>query len=174
MLNPIEKAVRTNRWKTARRLIRTALRKKPRDHWLITRLALMYYEEHAYSRALQYDKQAIELAPECPLVLWDYAGTLQMLGRHHDALRMYRRIIKRGLDSLAHGPCGEGPARARALLADCFYRQALSFDKLRQLQRAIDAIQTHLKMRGRGSRSIYSLGEVRQRLSIIMERKPAS
>jgi len=81
------------------------------DHWLLTRLGLTYYEEHNYKKALFYETQALRLAPKCPLVLWDYAGTLEMLGRDKEAIAIYRKLVKRGVDKIAYGECGEGRAR---------------------------------------------------------------
>jgi hypothetical protein len=45
-----------------------------------------------------------------PLVLWGVAGSLDMLGRTSESVRVYRRLIRRGVDSVAHGDCGEGLA----------------------------------------------------------------
>ena len=46
--------------------------------------------------ALKYAEKAFAAAPSCPLVLWDYAGVLQMLGRHDESLDLYARIVTRG------------------------------------------------------------------------------
>jgi len=51
-----------------------------------------------------------------------YAGSLQALERHEEAIRIYRRIIAKGIDRVAYGECGEGKAWARGLIADCHYR----------------------------------------------------
>jgi hypothetical protein len=58
-------------WTKARSLISKALRTNKVDHWLITRLATAYYEQHKYKRALELDRRALRLAPRCPLALWD-------------------------------------------------------------------------------------------------------
>lgn len=86
MSREIEDAIKRDDWKGARQLVRAALRQQPDSHWLLARLALTYYEEFDYERALAFGQQAYELAPHCPLVLWDLAGTLDMLGRHRDAI----------------------------------------------------------------------------------------
>jgi tetratricopeptide (TPR) repeat protein len=69
MSKEIEKLIAAKDWKDARKLIRAALRKKPDSHWLLTRLGLTYYEEYNYEKALFYSGQALELAPNCPLVM---------------------------------------------------------------------------------------------------------
>src|SRR5687768_1235920 len=103
MSKEIEKLIDAEDWKAARKLIHAALRKEPDSHWLLTRLGLTHYEERNYRKALLYDTQALELAPNCPLVLWDYAGTLDMLGRNKEAIAIYRKLIKRGVDKIAQG-----------------------------------------------------------------------
>ena len=165
MSKAIEAAIRLESWKKARRLIRGALRREPGSHWLITRLGLTYYEEHAYRTSLSYSRRALKLAPKCPLALWDHAGSLQMLGRHRMALRIYRQILSRGVEEIAYGHCGEGRPWARGLVADCLYRQAHSYKELKEPKAAINSYRMHLRMRGPGCKSIYAVRTVRKELS---------
>lgn len=113
MSKEIEKALDDDDWVGARHLIEAALEGQPDDHWLLTRLGLTYYEQRHYEQALAYSSRALALAPECPLVLWDYAGALEMLDRPEEALQIYQRLVDRGVDSIAYGECGEG-RRGRA------------------------------------------------------------
>src|SRR5438045_746826 len=129
MSKEIEKLIGAEDWKAARKLIRTALRKEPDSHWLLTRLGLTYYEDRNYKKALFYSTQAMALAPKCPLVLWDYAGTLDMLGQNKEAIAIFKNLIKRGIDKIAYGACGEGKAWARGVIADCFYRIAKCYEE---------------------------------------------
>jgi tetratricopeptide (TPR) repeat protein len=168
MSKAIEAAIRSERWKTARRLIRTELKRKPRNHWLLTRLGLTYYEERAYRASLSYSRKALKLAPQCPLVLWDYAGTLQMLGRHRAALRVYGTLLSHGVEKIGYGECGEGRAWARGLIADSLYRQAHSYKELKEQKAAIDSYRKHLRMRGPGCKSIYAVQTVKNELSELI------
>ena len=86
----IEKAIKTDSWIAARKLIREELKRDPKDHWLLGRLALTYYEQRKYDRALHWNLKALQEAPYCPLLIWDYAGTLAMLDRNNEALLLYR------------------------------------------------------------------------------------
>ena len=138
-----------------------ARREQPSSHWLLTRLSLTYYEERKYALALRHVQRAAELAPRCPLVLWDWAGTLQMLGRHEDALRVYKRLVARGVEEIAEGPCGEGRAWARGLVADAYYRMSQCYEAEGRTRAAENALVQHLDMRGPGCRSIYPLEEVK-------------
>lgn len=90
-----------------------------------------------------------------------------MLGRHRESLSIYRRLIRRGTNSIARGPCGEGPARARALILDCWYRVAHSETKLKNYKAALAAYRRHLQLRSRTSGSIYSKRMVTEELSKV-------
>jgi predicted Zn-dependent protease len=155
----IEKAIERDDWDRARTLIRQWLRHAPDNHWLLTRLALTYYEQKQYKRALHYELKALQLAPYCPLAIWDYAGTLDMLGRKKEALALFRWLISWGEDDLAYGQCGEGIRAARSLIADCYYRIGNILVEQRQRKRAAVAYKEHLSRRTRGTRSIYPLKE---------------
>jgi len=173
MSKEIEELIDAENWKGARQLIRAALRKEPDSHWLLTRLGLTCYEEHNYEKALFYEAQALRLAPRCPLVLWDYAGTLDMLGQNRKAIAIYRKLIKRGVDKIANGECGEGMAWARGLVADCLYRIAKCYEKLGEQKKALSYYVRHLERRGPGSRSIYPIGEVKRVVRELGSRKGA-
>ncbi len=158
---PIEKAIDAEDWAKARKLIKAELTKEPDDRWLITRLSLTYYEQKQYGRALTYSRKAYAIAPNCPLVLWDYAGDLEMLGRVSQAMIIYQKIIRRGVQRIAYGECGEGLRWARGLICDCHYRLAHCFLRKKNRSSARKHFKKHLAMRGTGSRSIYPLAAIR-------------
>ena len=157
MKEEIERLIENDDWTGARSLILSACTDNPTDHWLITRLSLTYYEERDYRKALEYSRRAVELKSDCPLVLWDLAGALQMLAQHTEAIDTYDRIIRQGLRRLVHGACGEGKAWARGLIADSFYRVSVSFKALGARSMSLEAFAQHLEIRGPGCRSIYPL-----------------
>ena len=107
-------------------MLRQQLKAEPHHHWILTRLSSVYYEQRRYALALKYAEKAFAEVPSCALVLWDYAGALQMLGRHNEALDLYARVVTRGVDRIANGECGEGRAWARGLISDSHYRASLS------------------------------------------------
>ena len=167
MSNAIEERIAANDWSGARRLIRAALRREPDSHWLLARIGLTYYEERRYAHALRWSERALARAPRCPLVLWEYAGDLQQLGRHREALRVYSGLVRRGVDSIAHGPCGEGLRWARGLVADALYRQAIVYIALGQRRRARTSLEDHLSLRGPGCASAYPVRQVRRELQTL-------
>lgn len=157
----IETAIAAENWIGARKLVRAQLRRSPNDHYLLGRLALTFYEQRKYERALDLDLKALQQAPYCPLLVWGHAGTLDMLGRLNEAMSLYRWLLSRGEEQLAHGECGEGILKARSLIADCHYRIACIWRKKRQWKRATVEFETYLSMRRKGFGSIYSLREVK-------------
>ena len=140
--------------------LRQRLKAEPRHHWLLARLSSAYYEQGRYALALKYAEKAFAEVPTCPLVLWDYAGALQMLGRHNEALDLYGRIVTRGINRIANGECGEGRAWARGLVSDSHYRASLSLRAIGNEQASLSAFDQCLDLRGPGCRSIYRLNDL--------------
>jgi tetratricopeptide (TPR) repeat protein len=166
----IEKAVAAENWSVARRLIKAALKSSPKDHWLLSRLALTFHEQRNYERALHWEVKALQEAPYCPLAIWGYAGTLDMLGRHSESVTLYRWLLSWGEEQLAYGECGEGIRRARSLLADCHYRIACIWRKKRQWKRAAAEYKKHLAARKKGHGSIYPIREVEARYKEVLDK----
>ena len=164
----IERAIAAEDWPRARKLIRVELRHRKNDHWLFTRLSLTYYEQKQYRKALQYVTQALQIAPYCPLAIWDYAGTLDMLERRKKALSIYKWLVSWGEDRIADGECGEGIGFARSLIADCYYRIANIYQRMRQRGKAVTALRQHLSRRTPGTRSIYPLVQVRREYEALL------
>jgi tetratricopeptide (TPR) repeat protein len=163
MLRKIEKLIDRDDWPKARKAILAALKRFPDDHWLLTRLGLTYYEQRNYNKALEIEEKAYKLTPNCPLVRWDYAGSLQALERHKEAIKIYRRIVANGVDKIAYGECGEGKAWARGLIADCHYRLSMSYQALGQEVLSLRAFAKHLDLRGPGCHSIYPLKKMTEK-----------
>ena len=159
----IEKAINSSDWAGARKLIEIELAQNPNNHWLLSQLALTFYEQRDYEQALRLDIRALNEAPYCPLAIWGYAGTLDMLGRQNEARKLYRWLISWGEEELAYGECGEGIRRARALIADCHYRIASIWEDKGQRKRALASYAEYLAKRALGHGSIYSLRDAKVR-----------
>ncbi|MFO0969405.1 MAG: tetratricopeptide repeat protein [Gemmataceae bacterium] len=155
------------KWREARRLLQEELKREPESHWLLTRLGTTYYEEHDYKNALELTQQAHQLAPNCPLVAWDLAATLEMLDDDRAALRIYQRLFETGVKAIANDECGEGEAWARSLLGDCLYSAAGCLHRLGRHEEALRSIQRYLGFRAIGVKSIYSVKDARARLQEI-------
>ncbi len=134
---------------------------------MLTRLSTTFYEEFDYQTALDYAEQALKIAPWCPLVLWDYAGALDMLERNEEALKVYKKLLRKGVQSVAYDDCGEGIRAARRLLNDCRYRIGLIYARTGNINLAKKYIQEHIDHRNSNTPSIYGLKEVKKKLFTI-------
>lgn len=149
------------KWEAARKLLLKALDSTPDDHWLLTRIGTTYYEERDYATALDYTKRAVELDPECPLVLWDLAGTLAMLKRYPEAAYSYLKLLRRGM-AIGSDECGEGAEWARALLTDTLFRLAECCRRMEKYDLARSFLVGHQQLVSLGNVSLYSQEDVQQ------------
>ena len=159
----IERAIGADDWPRARKLIRAELKRSPKDHWLLARLALTHYEQRDYATALRYALRAEEIAPYCPLVLWEVGGAMDMLDQS-SALRVYRKLTRQSLDDLADGPCGEGLAWARGLIADVYFRVGRIHERLGRRRLALRAFEQALSTRAKRASCIYPRTELNAHL----------
>lgn len=164
-LKKIEKNFDLKKWSQARKLILKELKKKPNNHWYLTRLSTTYYEEKKYKKALILSQKAYQIAPDCPLVLWDMGGSLYMLKHYSLAIQIWKKLLLRGIHSIAYNPCGEGKKQARSLLNDCRYRIGNAFLKMGRKKEAEKYYKLYIKHRNRLTPSIYNLGKVKIELS---------
>ena len=131
-------------------------------HWCLARLSTAYYEARKYRKALRIVEKARELNPRCPYVLWNYAGTLDMVGRKQEAIRIFKSLLRRGIQNIAHGECGEGVRWAESLLNDCRFRVADSYYFQGKKRLSTRWLMAHLSHRRPGLHSLYSMKEVRE------------
>ncbi|MFC1985900.1 tetratricopeptide repeat protein [Chloroflexota bacterium] len=167
----IAQLFKEEKWAEARTYFLGWLKEEPDSHWLLAQLSETYCEERKYEKALEYIEQALKIAPRCPLVLWDYATTLDMLDRNEDALKVYKGLIRRGVYRIAYGECGEGIRWARSLVNDCRYRLGLLYAGMGEFRLASKYIKTHIANRSRNCPSIYNVRDVKKKLAIILEGK---
>ncbi len=120
-IKKINELFQDEKWKVAREIIKVELENYPQDHWLLTRLSTTYYEEHKYDKALYYVRKAFKIAPNCPLVIWDYACALDMIEKEMKAIELWKKIISLGVEQVAYDECGEGIRWAKSIINDCRY-----------------------------------------------------
>jgi tetratricopeptide (TPR) repeat protein len=153
-------------WKKAVALVHRLLKSEPDDHWLLTRLASSYYEARDYKSALAFSAKALKIAPRCPLAIWDHACALHMLGRRREAIELWRRLLRRNLERLAFGTCGEGMRWAESLQNDCRYRIGIAYLNESRHALARRFIVRHLELRRAGLPSLYTRREVLRKLAL--------
>ena len=153
----IDKAFQRENWPAARMEIEKELAKNPDEHWLYARLSSTYYEEKKYGKALLQAKRASKLAPHCPLVLWDLAGALAATGAVPEALRIYKSLMKKGVDKIGEDECSEGPDWIASLLIDCLYRAALCYRELGKTTTSLKFLRQFIRLRSEWHGGIYRL-----------------
>jgi tetratricopeptide (TPR) repeat protein len=154
-------------WSGARQLIGRQLKREPGHHWLLARMSAAHFEEKNYAQALKYIKRALKVAPDCPLVTWDYAGTLLALGQCQEALAIYQRMLAdaKRLASCPHGE-GEGPDWGYSLALDCIFMIGVCHQNLGDRSRAADAFQAFIGLRARWrGECLHTVDEAVERLS---------
>lgn len=144
--------------------LKRVLARNPRDHFALTRLGSIVYEERRYREALTLSRKAFAIAPHCPLVLWDLAGSLDALGKRQHAIAIWRGLLRRGVQRIAMGRCGEGEIWARSLLTDCRFRLGEAYGETGRADLARRHLQRYLAERKIGARSIYTMREARDLL----------
>ncbi len=98
----IEKLLAKEQWAQAQPLLHRELLYDPGSHWLWMMLGETYYEQRDYETALACARRAVELAPNCSLALWHYAGALSMCYQEDSALAVYSLIKAKDLDEIAY------------------------------------------------------------------------
>jgi len=156
-------------WNKAIKLAKSLLKHSPKNHWLLTNISSSYYEARQYATALRYAEKALKIAPACPLVLWDYAGSLDMLEREREAIRIWEKLLNRSIKSMAFGLCGEGMKWTESLLNDCRYSIGNSYANLGKKKLAIKYLKAHLEFRRPGLTSLYTQKEIKKELSALLE-----
>jgi hypothetical protein len=88
-----------------------------------------------------------------------------MRGLAKEALDVWKKLIRRGVKSIAYGECGEGITWAKSLVNDCNYRIGRCYAWIGSHALAVRYFRKHLENRRRGARSGYHLSDVKQELA---------
>jgi len=150
-------------WGLAKKILKQRLTDDPKNHWLLDRLSAVYYEERDYHQALELIQKANQLAPTCPLVQWDLAGSLFTLGKTKDALAVYRNLLQRGL-SIGKPPHGEGLDWAKSLVVDCVFRIAVCHQRLGQKTKALLFLKKFMVLRAVWNGGIHGFEDAEKRI----------
>jgi hypothetical protein len=93
---------------------------------------------------------------------------LEAVNRIPEAIKVWKSLLRRGVDALAYDACGEGKVLARWLLADCNYRVGAAYVALGKRKLGVKYFITHIQERQAGAKSIYSLREVKAELAAAL------
>jgi tetratricopeptide (TPR) repeat protein len=150
----VESLIHDEAWDEARALIERELTKQPDDHWLLTQLGVTYYEQGRYRDALRPLLASLEIVSDCPLTLWNLAGTLDALGKPKVALRIYVWLL-RSKKTAEVDPCWESAAWADALKTDCVYRAGVCFEHLGRRESAANCFRQYINLVLAGMNGTY-------------------
>jgi tetratricopeptide (TPR) repeat protein len=159
----IDELIDNEQWQQARALIEQELRGEPDNHWLLTRLGETYYEQRHYKQALPWLLKSLDIVPDCPLTLWHLAGTLDALGYHAGAVRLYTWLLE-SRKMAADDPCWESTEWTAALKTDCVFRLGLAFQHLRKKDKAEHCFRQYIDLLLAGAEGSYSAEEAMRHL----------
>lgn len=148
-----------DKWREARRLLEEERGKKPESHWVVTQLAVTFYEERQYRNALKLLLCSVNLKSECPLTLWNLAGTLDALGRSKDAQTILEWLLT-SKRSAEDDPCWESKQWTELLKADCLFRIGDTLRHQGDMEAAEKWYRKYLELLLDGVKGSYSIEEV--------------
>ena len=163
LTSKIDDLFRREKWQEARRLLERKREETPNDHWVLTQLGVTFYEQRRYEDALQLFLASRKIVRDCPLTLWNLAGTLDSLENYADAMRIYVWLYLNKTSPDAD-PCWESKEWADALKTDCVYRIGVCFQHLGKKREAEDCYRQYLDLLSVGIEGAYSIEDVKRQI----------
>ena len=99
-----------------------------------------------------------EIVADCPLTLWNLAGTFDALKKHAQAIRIYTWLLQ-SKKSAEDDPCWENEEWAERLKTDCVYRLGVCFQKQGKKETAEDYFRQYVDLLLIGIEGSYSLDD---------------
>jgi hypothetical protein len=154
----LESLLNHSKWGEARKLIERDLKKEPENHWLLTQLGVTHYEEGRYRDALSPLESSLKIVPDCPLTLWNLAGTLDAMEKPEQAVPIYTWLL-RSKKSAADDPCWESKEWTESLKTDCIYRLGVCFLHLKRCESAEHCFRQYVNLLLAGMNGSYPIEE---------------
>jgi tetratricopeptide (TPR) repeat protein len=161
--NKIWEHIEKDEYAQARQMLKNHLKRDNTNYWAMTMVAMSYYEERKYKKALEWSEKSLKECSDDPLTLWVYTGPLSQLGRLEEAIQIWQQIIEWGPEKVGLELCQEGIAWAKSLINNCRYMLAMAYKDKGNKTLALDYLQAHLAHR-KGTKSIYPLKEVKKEM----------
>jgi predicted Zn-dependent protease len=158
---------KAEKWQEAEKLLLGWLQDNPDDHWLLVQLSEVHYLQHQHEKAVEYGEKAFDSEPRCPLAVWQYAEALHAVSRDDEASSLYEQLLRRGINRIAYGMCGEGLPKARSLINDTQFAVADICAEKGDYKRAKRYLIQHIADRGRNCRSVFSLSDARKLMACL-------
>ncbi|MBX9623972.1 MAG: tetratricopeptide repeat protein [Gemmataceae bacterium] len=152
----LDRLLAEGRWAAARKVIERELAADPGNHWLRTQLGVTHYEQRRYREALKHFAASLAIVPDCPLTLWNVAGTLDALGRAEEAVPVYLWLLgsKKTPDD---DPCWESREWTDALKTDCVYRLGTCLQHLGRAEAAEHCFRRYVNLLLDGMSGTYPI-----------------
>jgi len=160
-----------SKWTELREFLFKWLNEDPDNHWILLHIAEANYQEKQFDQALEYAEKAFKFAPRCPLAMWEYGETLDRIGRHEEAAFLYKRLIRKGINRVAYGECGEGIRWARMIINDSYYVLGVIYAGKDEFTIAERYIKKYISNRKCKYESRFNLREVKKDLAQILQSK---
>lgn len=158
----IESLLQKSKWAAARKQIDVELAVDPNNHWLMTQKGVTLYEQHHYREALELFQESLKIVPDCPLTLWNLAGTLDALGKPASAIPIFTWLLD-SKKSPEDDDCWESQEWTDSLKTDCVFRIAVCLQHLDRLPEAETCYRQYINLLLNGSPGSYPIEDaVRQ------------
>lgn len=159
----IDTLLQSGEWMKARHLLERERRNDPENHWVLTQLGVTYYEQGQYQDALELFLESRSIVPDCPLTLWNLAGSLDSLGHHAGAVRLYTWLLQSS-KSLQDDPCWESKQWTDALKTDCVFRMGVCLQHMKKKKKAEHCYRQYLRLLSIGIEASYTIEDVKRQM----------
>jgi tetratricopeptide (TPR) repeat protein len=166
-----DKLWKENKWDELRAHLFHWLADEPDDHWILAQIAECYYLTKQFEKALECAEKAWKSDSRCPMAIWLYAECLLRLKQFDAAEQLYRSLIRRGVNRIAYGQCGEGIRDARTVVNDSRYTLGIIQAYKDEFDLAERNIQKHIASRNPNCTSRFNLREVKKDLNQVRQGK---
>jgi len=160
----IIKAIEKHRWAYAERELLKRLKAKPNDIELLRLLRNLYWEKKDDQKAFKIAKKAYILAPDDPMVLWGYATCMSNIHKEHDAVKLYKRILKKRNETLVKNIEIKTPIRAQGFKLDACVRIGECYADIGDYENAITYYKNYISEKKEDIPSEYRIREVKKYL----------
>jgi tetratricopeptide (TPR) repeat protein len=162
----IDELFRRGEWQAAQTLLENERAADPENHWLLTQLGVTYYEQRRYEEALLLFLTSLKIVGDCPLTLWNLAGTLDALGKSSEAIEIFRWLLE-SKKSAEDDPCWESKEWTDALKADCVYRLGVCFQHLGKKRTAEHCFRQYVDLLLLGIDGLYSIEDAMRQIRTL-------